>query len=237
MASRLLLPGLGQLDVKHGLDTELAHKTGGFELKELDEDGTFEGYASIFGVVDDGADIVAKGAFKRSLKERPAKAVKMLYQHNPDQPIGVYTEMKEDDKGLWVKGKLVREAAKGAECYALMKAGALDGMSIGYRTIRAERDERTGVRTLKELELWEVSIVTFPMLAVARVSGVKKDWSERLVERYLREAGMPNEFAKNVVLHGFKRASEMSGHPRDEGKGLQELLDGIRRAQQQIEGS
>lgn len=229
--SGIILP---RLELKDAAIGTLSHKTGGFDLKELEDDGTFEGYASVFGEVDEGGDIVVKGAFKKSLKAgiKP----KMLYQHNPDQPIGVWPEVREDEKGLFVKGKLVRESQRGAECYALLKAGALDGMSIGYRTIRAERDERTGIRTLKEVELWEISIVTFPMNTSARVSGVKRTWTERTIERLLREGGLPIELAKSVVLHGAKRALELSGHPRDaEGGQLSELLASVKRVTHDLE--
>ena len=129
------------------------------------------GYASLFGLRDQGGDIVQKGAYSASLARLVAqrRAVKMLWQHDPTQPIGVWDEVREDAVGLWVKGRILTEVEKGREAAALLTAGAIDGLSIGYRTVRAERDGK-GQRLLAELELWEVSLVTFPMLAQARVS-------------------------------------------------------------------
>jgi HK97 family phage prohead protease len=92
----------------------------------------------------------------------------MLWQHDPAQPIGVWDEVREDATGLYVKGRILTEVARGQEAVALLAAGAIDGLSIGYRTLRAERDAK-GQRLLQELDLWEVSLVTFPMLAEARV--------------------------------------------------------------------
>lgn len=129
------------------------------------------GYASLFGKVDQGGDVVQKGAYAASLKRLAARggAVKMLWQHDPTQPIGVWDEVHEDAVGLWVKGRILTEVEKGREAAALLTAGAIDGLSIGYRTVKAERDGK-GQRLLSELELWEVSLVTFPMLPEARVS-------------------------------------------------------------------
>lgn len=130
-----------------------------------------EGYASVFGVRDRGGDIVLPGAYAASLK-RMAEAggrVRMLWQHDQSQPIGVWDEVAEDAHGLRVKGRLLTEVARGREAAALMAAGAVDGLSIGYRTLRAEKLPEGG-RKLVELELWEVSLVTFPMLPIARAS-------------------------------------------------------------------
>jgi HK97 family phage prohead protease len=141
------------------------------------------GYASLFGKADQGRDIVQKGAYAASLKRLAAKGgrVKMLWQHDPTQPIGVWDEVREDATGLWVKGRILTEVEKGREAAALLSAGAIDGLSIGYRTIKAERDGK-GQRLLSELELWEVSLVTFPMLPEARVAAkadaLDSDWRD-----------------------------------------------------------
>ena len=129
------------------------------------------GYASLFGKRDQGGDTVQKGAYAASLKAMKAagRQVKMLWQHDPAQPIGVWDEVREDAAGLYVKGRILTEVEKGREAAALLTAGAIDGLSIGYRTVKAERDGK-GQRLLSELELWEVSLVTFPMLPEARVS-------------------------------------------------------------------
>ena len=148
----------------------------GLELKfaggkpVMTEGAVIEGYASRFGLPDQGGDIVAKGAFGASLARLAVKGdkVRMLWQHDPTKPIGVWDEIREDGKGLWVKGRLLPEVARAREAAALIGAGAIDGLSIGYRTIRAERDQK-GRRKLAEVELWEVSLVTFPMLPEAKV--------------------------------------------------------------------
>ena len=129
------------------------------------------GYASLFGIKDQSGDVVAKGAYAASLARLGTKGarVKMLWQHDPTQPIGIWDEVREDGQGLWVKGRILTEVEKGREAAALLAAGAIDGLSIGYRTVKVERDGK-GRRLLQELELWEVSLVTFPMLPEARVT-------------------------------------------------------------------
>jgi HK97 family phage prohead protease len=130
-----------------------------------------EGYASVFGRRDQGGDVVGRGAYAASLAALAAsgRRVKMLWQHDPAQPIGVWDEVREDATGLYVKGRILTEVERGREAAALLAAGAIDGLSIGYRTLRAER-EASGQRLLRELDLWEVSLVTFPMQAEARIS-------------------------------------------------------------------
>lgn len=137
----------------------------------LGEGAMIAGYASVFGVRDQGGDVVMPGAYAASLARLAAAGgkVRMLWQHDQAQPIGVWDEVVEDTQGLRVKGRLLTEVAKGREAVALMAAGAVDGLSIGYRTLRSEKLPDGG-RKLIELELWEVSLVTFPMLPVARVA-------------------------------------------------------------------
>ncbi len=154
-----------------------------FNLKAAAADGAIEGYASLFGEVDQGGDIVAAGAYGASLSKLAAqdRKVKMLWQHDPAQPIGVWEELREDDRGLWVKGRILTEVEKGREAIALIKAGSIDGLSIGYRTINAQKDNG-GNRVLKEVDLWEVSLVTFPMLPAARVA-TKGEVPSELIEK------------------------------------------------------
>ena len=130
------------------------------------------GYASLFGQADQGRDVVGRGAYAQSLKRMAARGgrVKMLWQHDPTEPIGVWEEVREDERGLWVKGRILTDVARGREAAALIAAGAIDGLSIGYRTVKASKDE-SGCRHLSEVDLWEVSLVTFPMLEDARVTG------------------------------------------------------------------
>jgi HK97 family phage prohead protease len=136
-------------------------------------EGAFEGYASLFGIVDLGRDMVMPGAFAESLSRRGPRGIRMLWQHDPDQPVGVWTGMAEDANGLHVRGQLNLGVARGRELLALMRQGAVDGLSIGYRTVTARTEARSGVRRLLRLDLWEVSLVTFPMLPQARVGSVK----------------------------------------------------------------
>lgn len=155
----------------------------GLEVKQLTDEGTFEGYASIFGNVDDGGDKVMPGAFVGSLSRARQKGrkVKMLWDHNPAQPIGVWEDLAEDAKGLWGKGRLVLDVPKAREVHSLLKAGAVDGLSIGFRTLKSEPEGN--VRLLKEVDLWEVSIVTFPMNERTKVTAVKAAVSEDVMEK------------------------------------------------------
>jgi uncharacterized protein len=150
-----------------------ARKFASLELSGLGGDGTFSGYASVFGEVDLGKDTIERGAFANSLVERSASGVRMLYQHDPNEPIGRWTTIREDSRGLYVEGVLSAGVARAREVFALMKSGALDGLSIGFRTVKARSEPKTGVRRILEADLWEISVVTFPMLPSARVSDVK----------------------------------------------------------------
>ena len=139
-------------------------------LTETGEIGRIKGYASRFGEPDQSGDVVAAGAFAKSLDrlKQAGRAVKFLWQHDPARPIGVWTEVRENETGLWVAGEVLTEIQLGREAAALMKAGAIDGLSIGYRVVKSEKNKETGGRTLLEIDLWEVSLVTFPMLPTAR---------------------------------------------------------------------
>ena len=150
-----------------GLETKACRQDG---VLTLGEGQVIEGYASLFGKTDRGGDIVEAGAYAASLKALAAagRRVTMLWQHDPSEPIGVWDEVREDERGLYVKGRLLSEVARAREAAALIGAGAIEGLSIGYRTVRATKDD-AGRRRLAELELWEVSLVTFPMLPEARV--------------------------------------------------------------------
>jgi uncharacterized protein len=148
------------------------------ELKRLplgpavSADGAVEGYASLFGLVDLGRDRVERGAFSASLARRGARGVRFLFQHDPAEPIGAWSSISEDGRGLRVSGRLNLAVARAREVHALLRQGALDGLSIGFRAVRSLR-EAGGVRRLVEIDLWEVSVVTFPMLPDARVASVK----------------------------------------------------------------
>lgn len=154
---------------------------------EAEADGWIEGYASLFDVPDQSGDEVAPGAFAAALA-RPGTRIKLLWQHDPAQPIGVWDELHEDARGLHVRGRLIAEVRAGAEAIALLRAGAIDGLSIGFRTIRSARLP-DGRRRLLEVELWEISLVTFPMLIEARVEGGADDAELRSLADTLAAAG------------------------------------------------
>lgn len=160
----------------YGLERKFQPSGGAAEPIRLVEGTRIEGYASLFGARDQGGDVVQAGAYGASLAALAAagRQVKMLWQHDPAQPIGVWDEVREDATGLYVKGRLLTEVEKGREAAALLSAGAIDGLSIGYRAKRAEK-EPGGRRLLHEIELWEVSLVTFPMLPEARVAAKGDD--------------------------------------------------------------
>lgn len=191
--------------------------------------GVIEGYASLFGKVDDGGDVVMPGAFAKSLAALKAegRSVKMLWQHDPSQPIGIWDDVREDKKGLWVKGRILADVEKGREAIALYDAGAIDGLSIGYRTIAATRGSK-GERQLHEIDIWEVSLVTFPMLRTARVAAkaAAEEFTsgnvaamKREVEDYLREAGFSNTEAKG----GASALAAKIGAMREAGPDFEKL--------------
>ena len=171
----------------------LEHKFCAFQKDIAVVNGTkIEGYASVFEKCDQGGDLVARGAYSRSLQglAEQGRRVKMLWQHEPGEPIGIWDEVHEDDHGLFVRGRLLTDVTRAREAAALIEAGAIDGLSIGYRTRKSTRD-RNGKRVLTELELWEVSLVTFPMLPDARIDAKEQrraDLDLREFAEVVREA-------------------------------------------------
>lgn len=202
-----------------------------FEVKEITEAGIFSGYASVFGNVDAYGDMVMPGAFTKSLAEKkPA----LLWQHNSREPIGVWQNFKENEKGLFATGQLLVDGvARAKEAYALLKAGALNGLSIGYRLRNYEwekiNDEE--VCKLTEIDLWEVSLVTFPANDEARISDVKEAISElesvRDVEGYLREAGLSRSEAKGII----SQLKTLSLREAEEAAAVEEMKNLIKAVQ------
>ncbi|MEM0899590.1 MAG: HK97 family phage prohead protease [Pseudomonadota bacterium] len=187
----------------HGIETKYA---GAKINAEKTDAGVFTGYASLFNEVDLGRDALAPGAFSKALSARSASGVRMLFQHDPDAPIGVWDSITEDKRGLHVQGRLALDTVKGREVWELLRIGAVDGLSIGFKTVRAKADPQTGVRTITEADLWEISVVTFPMLPSARVDAVKQARlpSIREFERLLvRDAGLSRSEAKRTVTQGY----------------------------------
>lgn len=204
---------------------------------KADENGVFEGYASVFGTEDRGGDTVVRGAFAACLATTPVNRIKMLWQHDTHEVIGHYTELKEDERGLYFKGQLALDVQKAREAHALMKVNAIDSVSIGYRTIRSERNDDDWTRKLLEIDLWEISVVTFPQLPEALISGVKGRVvpdTERKLEDFLRDAGgFSRAQAKAIVADGFKAANGL----RDAGGGGTTGEDSILAALQSARGA
>lgn len=230
----------GQFSCKSDLST-LDRIGADFEFKFVSSDagdGTFEGYASLFGLMDNGGDIVEPGAFKKSLKKRGPAKVKMLFQHDSSQIVGVWDEISEDERGLHVKGHLLLDLAVAKESYVLMKAGALSGMSIGFRTVNADIDRATGARHLKEVDLWEISIVTFPLQPEATVTAVKGETifsNAREMEQAFRDGGLSAGDAKIAVSITKKMVQRDAGRPGQPNcEGMGELLLSIRKASEAL---
>lgn len=134
------------------------------------EGGRIEGYACLFEEIDLGRDIIERGAFAECLAARGVGGVRLLYQHDPAEPIGVWSDIREDSRGLYVRGRLARDVQRAREVESLIRDGALDGLSIGFKAVRARTDPRSRVRRLSRIDLWEVSVVTFPMQPGARLA-------------------------------------------------------------------
>lgn len=184
-----------------------------FEVKSVEEDGTFTGYGSVFGVKDSYDEIVVPGAFVDSLSTRkPA----LLWQHRSSEPVGVWGEVKEDNIGLHMIGKLAVKTQRGQEAYELLKMGAISGLSIGFVSREDSYDKVSGIRTLKKVDLWETSLVTFPANDAARVQSVKSiETIEDLksAEQYLRESGL----SRSEAVAFIARVKRLGQSDSDEG--------------------
>lgn len=155
------------------------------QIKSNDEfEGTFSGYASVFHVKDSYDDVVLPGAFTKTLEE--SKDVKLLWQHDPEQPIGVITNIYEAEKGLKIEGKVLTATSKGKEVYELLKSKSIDGLSIGYEVLDSYEDGDT--RYITEVKLWEVSVVTFPANKMAKVEDVKDASFLQALDKAINEA-------------------------------------------------
>ncbi len=200
-----------------------------FQIKAVKDDGFFSGYASVFDVVDSYGDIVRKGAFLRSIDDfkEKGKMPPVLWQHRPDSPIGVYTDMKEDDKGLYVEGNLlINDVPQAKATHALLKAGAINGLSIGYRVNDGKWGENDHYELL-DLKLFEVSVVTFPANEESQVDVVKSKINHGELptlpefEKFLREAGFSKNQATAIASRGLRA---LLGEPVQEAKEISETL-------------
>lgn len=201
----------------------------GFQLKAISETGVFEGYGSVFGVKDSYDEIVVPGAFAESLQAHKTAGTMpaLLWQHRSGEPIGIYTDMVEDSIGLKVTGQLALKTVRGAEAYELMKMKAITGLSIGYETREDSYDRVTGILTLKRLDLWEVSPVTFPANPAARVQGVKSiEQIENLrdAERHLRDSGM----SRTEAVAFIARVKSL-GQSDSDGGDMQQIVEALKR--------
>lgn len=194
--------------------------------KSLDEGGGFEGYASVFGVQDSDGDVIVKGAFRKSIDQmqKTGRMPKMLWQHNPTMIVGKFTEMTEDDHGLFVKGRLIMEVEKGREAYALMKEGVLDAMSVGFNIGSAmPGDSKARGVVIDEADLWEISLVTWGANPEALISNVKHVKTIKDFERLLREAGFSRNEAAGLASKGYKAVFGQSESDPDN-----ELIDELK---------
>lgn len=206
---------MSKLEIKSGFGRR---ETRSFvlQLKATGDDGTVEGYGSVFGVKDTYDDIIAAGAFGISLQAHKEAGTMpaMLWQHNADQPIGIWTSMSEDANGLLVKGQLALDTRQGKEAHALLKLKAINGLSIGFMSKRGSYDDETDIRTLTEIDLWEVSLVTFPANGKSRVTNVKACADDvsapKDAERILREAGFSKADATAMVSRLMRMGDERS---------------------------
>ena len=214
---------------------DMEYKTSPLEFK-TDEDGQISGYAAIFNTKDQGGDIIDPKAFDNFLASK-ANPV-MLWQHNPREPIGVWTKAEKDKTGLMLTGNLLTDLQKGAEARTLLKAKAISGLSIGYRTKqdRVTEEKEDGDRVILDLELWETSVVTFPMHLDAQITDVKELTSIRDVERVLRDGGVPSSFAKLVAAFGYDEAQLRLKNEHREGDDFSALAEAVRGLQTTLQG-
>lgn len=198
---------------------------------EVDENGKFSGYGSTFGGDPDAhGDIVLQGAFKNSIKRggRNRNGIVMLWGHRPDQVPGVWTSLKEDNRGLLVEGQLLMDTQLGKETYSRIKNKAVKGLSIGYDILKKEIDEESNIRYLKELDLWEVSLVSFPantnaeVLEIKSMQVIESAETPRELEEALREAGMSKNMAQYLVK--LCRPSLREAEKEEEDTSMKNLL-------------
>lgn len=204
-----------------------------FEVKQVSEDGAFSGYGSTFGGDPDSyGDVIAKGAFTKSLAKggRNGTGIAMLWQHNSDQPVGIWPSISEDSKGLVVQGKIAVDTVLGKDAYTLLKMGAIKGLSIGYNTIDYEYNTETKIRTLKELELWEISLVTFPANVNATITGIKAFEEAKTIREFeeaLRDAGLSRK-QTNYILSLCRDSFEKERACRDGGIDAASIIAALR---------
>ena len=201
----------------------LSRKSYPMEIKSISDEGYFSGYGSVFDVVDDWDDVIVRGAFAETLRR---KTPVMLWQHDSSNPIGVYEKIYEDDIGLWLEGRLLLDIEKGREAHILLKNRAIRGLSIGFLPLAWEDEMRSRkkIRVLKDIDLWEVSLVTFPANPKAVVDEVK---TVRGLENFLRDAGLSRAEAK-AALAAIRADSQRDAETEEAKKAALNLISKMR---------
>ena len=201
----------------------LSRKSYPMEIKEISDEGYFSGYGSVFDVVDDWDDVIVRGAFAETLRR---KTPVMLWQHDSANPIGVYERIHEDNIGLWLEGRLLLDIEKGREAHILLKNRAIRGLSIGFLPLAWEDEMRSRkkIRVLKDIDLWEVSLVTFPANPKAVVDEVK---TVRGLENFLRDAGLSRAEAK-AALAAIRADSQRDAETEEAKKAALNLISKMR---------
>ncbi|HDG7210972.1 HK97 family phage prohead protease [Acinetobacter nosocomialis] len=210
-----------------------------FKMQEqtVQEDGFFSGYLAVFNNIDSHGDVIRKGAFLKTIEEWNSKGKypAIFWNHDPDEPIGVFTLMREDDKGLYVEGRLlISDIVRAKSTYALMKVKAIDGMSIGYITIQATHDPQTMIRELLELELVEGSIVAFPSNPNSLISSVKSKLQDGELpslpefEKFLRESGFSKTQATVIASKGLRHLLSESEGENEKANSISNALNILR---------
>lgn len=211
----------------------MTRKSFNFELKAVQEDGFFSGYGAVFGNVDWYNDVILPGAFKASLEKWQSKnkMPPVLWNHNDSEPIGVYTQIYEDEKGLFVEGKLlIDDVPRAKSTYALLKAGAIDGLSIGYSTKKANQ-QGNGVRELIEVDIGEISIVTQPANDRSLITSVKNKLDDGELptlpefEKFLRESGFSKSQSTAIASKGLRSLLSESEEQIKEAKSVSNALN------------
>ena len=214
-------------------------KSFNLEIKAVQEDGFFSGYGAVFGNVDWYNDVILHGAFQKSLQrwEEKGKMPPVLWNHNDGEPIGVYTNIYEDEKGLFVEGRLlIDDVPRAKSTHALLKAGAIDGLSIGYKTKKANQ-QTNGIRELIELDLGEISIVTMPANEESLITSVKSKLEEGELptlpefEKFLRESGFSKSQATAIAGKGLRHLLSESEDEKLQAKSILNALNILKGSQ------
>lgn len=214
-------------------------KSFNLKIKAVQEDGFFSGYGAVFGNVDWYNDVILHGAFQKSLQrwEEKGKMPPVLWNHNDGEPIGVYTNIYEDEKGLFVEGRLlIDDVPRAKSTHALLKAGAIDGLSIGYKTKKANQ-QTNGIRELIELDLGEISIVTMPANEESLITSVKSKLEEGELpslpefEKFLRESGFSKSQATAIAGKGLRHLLSESEDEKFQAKSISNALNILKGSQ------